>query len=405
MRSRFLPWLTLAVSIVAAPASAQDPPTRAADIAAAREAKAAAPEPYQPGAVERLLNMVESGGASRRILQPVNGFGVRIGGIPGGSSLAAGPIWRTRRPFPSAAELRASAAVSIGGDRQVEAGAVFGGPHLSATLQAAGTTLAGERFFGLGADTLRDDQTAFSTDERRFGAVLATEATPWLRLTGGAAALHTITADSQARGLPAISTRFTSDDAPGLGSDLAYRVFTAGAAVDYRDMPGNPRSGGRYELGVSRYADANANRFSFTRVDVELEQHLSAWKRQRVLTLRAVSSASFADRGHEVPFHLQRTLGGSRLLRGFVTDRFRDTNLLALQAEYGFDVLPFINTVLFYEAGAVAPRWQDLSIGNLQRDYGLGFRFGGARAVALRTDVAFGSGEGTRLTMRFNHAF
>jgi outer membrane translocation and assembly module TamA len=170
-------------------------------------------------------------------------------------------------------------------------------------------------------------------------------------------------------------------------------------------MPGNPRQGGRYEVAVARYADAAADRYSFTRVDVDLEQHLSAWKRQRVLTLRAVASASIADRGHAVPFHLQRTLGGSRLLRGFVTDRFRDTNLVALQAEYGFDVLPFLGTVLFYEAGAVAPRWQDLSLGNLRRDYGLGFRFGGARAVAMRTDVAFGSGEGARLTMRFNHAF
>jgi hypothetical protein len=181
-------------------------------------------------------------------------------------------------------------------------------------------------------------------------------------------------------------------------------VVSARAALDYRDIPGNPRGGGRYDIALSRHIDAG-RRYSFTRFDVDLEQHVSAWKRQRVLTFRAMASASIAADGHAVPFHVQRTLGGSRILRGFVTDRFRDTHVMAMQAEYGFDVLPFVNTVVFYEAGTVAPRWQDLSLGNLRRDYGLGFRFGGARTVAVRTDVAFGSGEGTRFTTRFSHAF
>jgi outer membrane protein assembly factor BamA len=177
------------------------------------------------------------------------------------------------------------------------------------------------------------------------------------------------------------------------------------ASVDHRDVPQNPRSGGRYQVAVSRYLDRTSDRYSFTQIDTELEQHLSGWRRQRLLTLRAVGSTSIAGPGHDVPFYLQRTLGGSSLLRGFVTDRFRDRSLLALQAEYGYDLLPFVSAVLFYEAGASAPRWRDIQLDQLRRDYGIGFRFGSARTVALRTDVAFGSGEGTRLTMRFNHAF
>jgi hypothetical protein len=96
------------------------------------------------------------------------------------------------------------------------------------------------------------------------------------------------------------------------------------------------------------------------------------------------------------------------VLRGVATDRFRDRNLLALQAEYGWDIGPFLGAVLFYETGAVAHDREELALKNLKylkRDYGIGFRLGSARTIALRTDVALGSGEGTRIAMRFSHAF
>jgi hypothetical protein len=140
-------------------------------------------------------------------------------------------------------------------------------------------------------------------------------------------------------------------------------------------------------------------------VNVELEQHFSWWRGQRVLTLRGMAVLNNPDAGQDVPFYLQPTLGGSRWLRGFVTERFRDRNLAAVQAEYGWDLWPFLGAVLFYEIGAVAPEPRDLSIKASKSDYGIGFRFGSARTIALRTDVAFGSGEGTRLAMRFSHAF
>jgi outer membrane protein assembly factor BamA len=170
-------------------------------------------------------------------------------------------------------------------------------------------------------------------------------------------------------------------------------------------VPGNPRRGGRYAIAAHNYDATAARPHSFTKVDVELEQHVSFWKRQRVITLRAIASTALTADGHHVPFYLQSTLGGSRLLRGFVDDRFRDRSLLALQAEYGWDLSPFLSAVVFYETGAVATALRNIRSRDLRGDYGIGFRFGSARTVAFRTDVAFGSGEGTRLTMRFNHAF
>jgi hypothetical protein len=274
---------------------------------------------------------------------------------------------------------------------------------LAFSVDVHATHLAQERFFGHGMGSARADATAFALDSRRVDARAILTPTRWLQIAGSGGTLNTFAGDATARAVPAMGTRFTH--APGLGVGAAFTVASVDASIDYRDVPQNPRNGGRYQVGLERYADRSLGQYSFTRINAEAEQHFSAWKRQRVLTVRAVASASTADTGQDVPFYLQRTLGGSRLLRGFVTDRFRDRNLLALQAEYGWDVSPFVNAVLFYETGAVAPRWQGLALSSFRRDYGIGFRFGSARTVAFRTDVALGSGEGTRLTMRFNHAF
>jgi outer membrane protein assembly factor BamA len=409
MKTRHFGCVALALVAMARPAAGQDAaPTRASDALAAREAKAIQSAPFKPGRVERLLTLVETSPAVRGTFAPADGFGVRVGGIENGSGLAVGPSWRRQEWLNGTLATHASAAAAIMGDREVDAGIALprlGSHRLSAHVQATGTQLAGERFFGLGRKTQRTDETAFRVDRRQLETGVVVNATDWLRVSAGASLLQTSAADGRARGVAGIATRFSDREAPGLMGDASFRLWSLGATVDYRDLPGNPRIGGRYHLGVDRYVDATTGNYSFTRIDAEVEQHLSAWKRQRVLTLRALTSASLAGEGHDVPFYLQRTLGGSRLLRGFVTDRFRDRNLLVLQAEYGFDLLPFVSAVAFYEAGTVAPRWQELSLGDVRRDYGLGFRFGGARAVALRTDVALGSGEGTRLTMRFSHAF
>jgi len=104
-----------------------------------------------------------------------------------------------------------------------------------------------------------------------------------------------------------------------------------------------------------------------------------------------------------VPFYLLPTLGGSYSLRGFRSFRFRDRSLLLLQSEYRWRVNDFVHGAVFYETGAVGPQLSDL--GGLRRDYGVGLRAGSRNGVAFRADVALGSGEGTRILIRFDNAF
>jgi outer membrane protein assembly factor BamA len=380
-----LPWLALALMAMAAPVVAQPAPaTRAGEAQRAREEKAATPPPATTGKVERFLNWFERGPLFSA--QPRDGFGVRIG-IENGPGFALGPSWRTSSPLGGALQMAVSGAVSIVGDRQLTGNVALPrltGGRLALGLDVDDTHLAQERFYGLGMTSARADVAVFALDQRRTMANATVSAPQWLQVSARAGTLNARTAE---------------------GTADAFRVVSLSAAIDARAVPGNPRGGGRYAIAAHRYAAAAQRPYSFTQVDTEVEQHLSFWKRQRVITLRALASTAVTADGHAVPFYLQPTLGGSRVLRGFVTDRFRDRSLLALQAEYGWDLTPFINAVLFYETGAVGSAVRAIRSRDFRRDYGIGLRFGSARTVAFRTDVAFGSGEGTRLTMRFNHAF
>jgi outer membrane translocation and assembly module TamA len=111
------------------------------------------------------------------------------------------------------------------------------------------------------------------------------------------------------------------------------------------------------------------------------------------------------DEGHDVPFYLMPTLGGSRLMRGFEQERFRDRSYAIVQTEYSWGLSRTLGAVAFYERGAVGHRRQDLSWAGMRSDYGVGLRIGSPRFVVVRTDVAFGSGEGTRVVVRLNHLF
>jgi outer membrane protein assembly factor BamA len=400
-----LPGLALALVAIAAPVMAQPAAaTRAEEARRAREERAALPPPVTTGKVERFLNWVERGPLFAA--QNRDGFGVRIG-IESGPGFALGPSWRTSNAMGGALHLSAFGAVSIAGDRQIAANASvprLAGGRLVLGFDADGTALAQEHYYGTGMTAARGDGAAFALDQRRIAAG-ATFNARRLQVVARAGTLNARTSDAKSRALPAIGTRFTPATAAGLGVNHAYRVVSLSADVDVRDVPNNPRRGGRYAIGAQRYSASATQPFSFTRIDGEVEQHFSFWKRQRVITLRALASTSLSAAGQAVPFFLQPTLGGSRLLRGFVDDRFRDRSMVALQAEYGWDLTPFLSAVAFYETGAVGSALRNIRSRDFRGDYGIGFRFGSARTVAFRTDVAFGSGEGTRLTMRFNHAF
>jgi outer membrane protein assembly factor BamA len=124
----------------------------------------------------------------------------------------------------------------------------------------------------------------------------------------------------------------------------------------------------------------------------------------RTIVLRAFATGVTPDAGHEVPFYYQPTLGGAYSLRMLPEYRLRDRHVLLLQAEYRFELNAFMTGAVFYDAGKVAHRRQDLGFRGLRHDAGFGLRLGFMSNVSLRTEVAFGS-DGPRLIFKFNDVF
>lgn len=199
---------------------------------------------------------------------------------------------------------------------------------------------------------------------------------------------------------------FDDTAAPGLERQPDFLRYTVSADFNYRQPLGNPRRGGRYFIAYSRADDLDLDAYSFSRVDVDVQQYIPLLSDRRVLALRMVTSASSSTAQNRVPFYFQRTLGGPEDLRGFERFRFRDDSLLLLQAEYRWEIFTAVDGALFYDTGTVAPRTGDLNLNNLRSDYGIGFRFGTSNGVFLRTEVAFGTqGGGKRLVTRYGHVF
>jgi outer membrane protein assembly factor BamA len=263
-----------------------------------------------------------------------------------------------------------------------------------------------EDFFGLGPQSSIDDRSNYALHETLVSGALALQPIARFLMGGRVEYINPSIGPGEDSAFPSADQLFTPEEIPGLNEQPDFIHTQAFITYDYGDPPLDPKIGGRYRLGFSRFDDQDLSRYSFTRFDIDLQQYIPFLLRTHVIALRGLLSLSTADEGHEVPFYLQRTIGGAYTLRGYRSFRFRDRNFLLMQAEYRWDINALMSGALFYDAGKVAPRTSEIDFNDLASDYGIGVRVGTRNAgVKLRFDVAFGSGEGIRYLLRFDHVF
>jgi hypothetical protein len=389
------------------PLPGQEPETRQEAVKREREAKSKALAPPESTRLERILLRLENDRVLERLLNPPEGFYPRIGHVTPGSGFSAGPAYRRATLFGERAEFTASAIGSLKKYWLLEA-------RLAAPALADGAAFAEvygrrfdfpqEAFFGIGPAARRADESRYQLSNTVVGASAGVRPRPWLTIAGRVERLAPEVEPGSGPGGP-VHDRFNSAQVAGLLEQPDFNRYEAVADLNYREPRGNPRSGGRYVFSYSIYDDRDLGRYNFRRFDVDLQQYFPMFQQRRVIALRAMTSISDADAGQDVPFYFQRTLGGPDDLRGFRQYRFRDRNLLLLQAEYRFEVFTAMDAAIFYDAGKVGAARGDLDFDGLERDYGIGVRFGGDNGVFLRVEGAFGSRDGKHLVLRFGNVF
>jgi outer membrane protein assembly factor BamA len=384
-------------------AGLQDPsnePSRTEMLEQARQDKANNVEKPTRTFLETALMQFKERRVMERFYEGFHGFHPIVGGIRSGSGLGGGT-------YIEAEGIRASGQISLKGYQKYEIR--FTAPRMSedllfADFRATYRDLPQERFFGIGQNSRKEDQTSFRLEDTnyvgRFGF------TPSKHVKAGVLAgwLQTNIGSGTYRRSPSIDQVFGSGNAPGIGNQPNYLQAGAFVEADYRDQAGNPRSGGRYAASWTSFQDRKLSQYDFRQYDAEVQQYFPFFNQRRVIAVRAKTTLTQTASGQEVPFFLQPTLGGSEDLRGFREYRFRDRNMVIFNAEYRWEAFSGLDLAAFADAGQVAPKPGDLRFADFQKSYGAGFRFNTEKSVFLRMDLGF-SKEGRRLFVKFGHVF
>jgi hypothetical protein len=392
--------LTLASLGAAAPAFAQDTAadSRAAIIAAQQAEKARSLQPRVPHRAERIVKWVQD-----EFIDEPSGFYPVFGSVYSGGGFALGAGYR--RYYGDNTHWDAKLLQSIRNYRLIEVSTSswnHAGGRLDLQARAGWRDAPGVAYYGLGIDS-PDAATGFGLSQRYVGGDLAFRPAPRTHLRAGLLYEdYSIGERSGAR--PAIGTAHSVLTAPTLGTNPSYVHVSGAAGFDWRPSPGYARSGGLYEIRYHHYAPASGGADRFNRLEAEVVQHLPLVRENYVLSLRGQAETTLDDDA-TVPFYLMPSLGGGDTLRGYPSWRFRDRHAALSTVELRW--IPNRNSVdvaLFYDAGMVAPRWDDIAIRRFKSDVGIGVRFHSLRATPLRIEVARGR-EGLRLVFAGSAAF
>jgi hypothetical protein len=371
--------------------------TRAEEIAARQKEKAERLAPYEPTRFERVMTRLEQNFAS-----PPSGFYPTLGSVYPGGGFTPGIGYR--RFYQRTAVWDVVALYSIKNYKQVEVGTRtpwHGRGQWVLGARAGWLDAPAIGYYGQGMDQSQP-RTNFRLRQTYSAVTAAMRPNAWTRLHGELA-YESYDTDEGRGNAASIESIHTPATAPGLYADPTYIRGEATAAIDWRTSPEYTRKGGSYGLTLASFADRDST-YSFERLDGEVIQHLPVLRETWVISLRGRVQTTLDD-GDVVPYFLQPRLGSGRTLRGYSSGRFRDRHSLLTSAEFRWVPSRLaLDMAVFFDAGKVTSRREDLDFRDLATDWGVGARFHGPTTTVLRLEAARGA-DGWRLVIATNAAF
>jgi hypothetical protein len=396
------------IGLLAGPAVAQEPDaaSRAALLAQIREQKAKALQPYEPKGIEKALLYIEENRIIER-LSTADGWYPRIGGLTTGGGFAGGAGYR-KHLFNEQLFVNTSAAISTKAYKEFVAQASY--PQLLGGRLELGTNFRWrdfpqEDFFGLGPDSRLETRTNYAFESTDINGRVAFRPFRILRVGTEIGRFSPTIGPGTDPRMPPTDLVFGDREAAGLIEQPTFLYRNMFLEVDYRDQPGNARSGGLWRANYGAWDDREIGQFDFGRFDAEAAHFIPIFDKKRVFALRTGISFVNNDPGNRVPFYFLPYIGGSDTVRSYREFRYRDENAFFFNIEYRWEAFSGLDMALFYDSGKVAEDWEDINFSDLKRAYGVGFRFNTYKSVFLRLDLATGGGEGTRIFFKFGPAF
>ncbi len=158
---------------------------------------------------------------------------------------------------------------------------------------------------------------------------------------------------------------------------------------DTRDNTVYPTNGGYRQLRAMVNDSAFGSDYEYSRFSLDVRQYLSLAS-GHVLAVRGLGVTTVGTQ----PFDVMPQLGGEELLRGYYGGRYRDNNLVGVQAEYRAHVWKRLGAIGFVSAGRVSHQLSDMDFSGFKPAAGFGLRFLLApdEGLNLRADWGFGNG-------------
>ncbi len=240
-----------------------------------------------------------------------------------------------------------------------------------------------DKFFGIGSATPAEAEEDFTA---KYGRLKVEALQPvYRKLNVGLQYIFDDTQIVEVKEGGDLQTGDFSGREGGRASGLGYLM-----TWDSRDSIFFATSGSFHQFSATLFGRGLGSEFAFGRYFFDLRKYIRFSEAHSL----ALQSRMFFHSG-TVPFWRLALLGGEETMRGYYLGRYRDNNMIALQAEYRW--LPAIwrfGVVGFAGLGNVADRIAHFDLGAFKYSYGFGLRFilNPEQKINLRLDFGFGKG-------------
>ena len=131
-----------------------------------------------------------------------------------------------------------------------------------------------ERYYGLGPKTRKQDRTNFRLEDATYLGTMGVRWRKWISTGVHGGIIKANAGPGTDSRFPSTEQRFTAANTPALSFQPELYQLGAFVRVDYRDEPGNPRSGGQYIGQWNYFGDRSSSLYSFRRYDRSEERRV-----------------------------------------------------------------------------------------------------------------------------------
>jgi len=385
----------------------QEPATRREAIERERDRKSAELKPETVSRPEAFLRDLKDKKLLERISYGYNGLRAAMGNMATGSGFALGPEFHREDLLGGNLTTRLTALMSTRRWLKCEGEATLpqlAGGNVVAGVHALHRNYSSVDYYGPGPDSGRGGRSTYRFEDTRVSAGGGWRVLRFVRVGGRSGYVWTNVGPGDRKGAISADRLFAEPVLPGIERQTNFTENTALLQFDWRDDPLGPKTGGNYVVQQTWYSDRVFGRYSFRRLDLDVQQYFGFFNKVRRFAFRAKAALTDVDAGQSVPFYMQPTIGGADDLRGFRAYRFSDRNAMSLTGEYRWEIFSGLDGALFADAGKVFPRRGQMNFAHLESSVGFGLRANARNRTFLRVDVGF-SHEGFAVFVKFNDIF